>query len=285
MLRPSRGRCSPRWWEELRVRCRPARLVARSGSVGVPTLAGPFVVAAVVHVLAALVLFTFLRPDPYLISIAQAPRPIDNSASSSRTDFTVSATTSRFGAEAVAGGTILVVSQLAMIAVMTMAPVHMSHHGHDLDQVGIVMGLHIASMFLPALVVGRLVDRLGSFRTGLAAGGVLFVSGLLAGLMPNDSLPGLAAAMVLLGLGWNLGMVGGTTALVASVTPSRRARTQGVVDAVIALAGAVGGIGSGFVLEGVGFTGLAVGSGVAALLAAIASAAHVRGPRRAIVAD
>lgn len=245
-------------------------------SLGTPPLAGPFVVATIVYVLAAVLLVAFLRPDPYLVSIAQAhQRLVDAGGASDQpsgahgTDATV---TSRPSAEALAGGLILVVSHLAMIALMTMAPVHMSHHNHNLDQVGVVMGIHIAAMFLPALIVGRVVDRVGSSRTGVAAGAILLGAGLLAAVAPNDSLPGLAAAMALLGIGWNLGMVGGTTALVASVAPARRARVQGFVDALIALAGAVGGIGSGLVLGTIGFEALAVGSGGMALLSAIAAA-------------
>ena len=43
-----------------------------------------------------------------------------------------------------------------MIAIMTMTPIHMGHHGHDLKEVGVVIGFHIAAMFLPSLVTGIL---------------------------------------------------------------------------------------------------------------------------------
>lgn len=48
-----------------------------------------------------------------------------------------------------------------MIAIMTMTPVHMRGHGHELSAVGLVIGLHIAAMYLPSLVTGPLVDRVG----------------------------------------------------------------------------------------------------------------------------
>jgi hypothetical protein len=42
----------------------------------------------------------------------------------------------------------------------------------------------------------------------------------------------LALALILLGLGWNLGLVAGTALLTDAVPLERRARTQGTVDLV-----------------------------------------------------
>ena len=61
----------------------------------------------------------------------------------------------------------MVLTQVTMIAIMTMTPVHMLAHGHGLDEIGMVIGIHVGAMYLPSLVTGRLVDRLG--RVPMAA--------------------------------------------------------------------------------------------------------------------
>ena len=61
---------------------------------------------------------------------------------------------------------------------------------------------------------------------------------------------GLAVALALLGIGWNLGLVSGTAIITDAVPLATRARTQGAVDLCIAVAGAGGGIGSGPVVVG-----------------------------------
>jgi hypothetical protein len=41
----------------------------------------------------------------------------------------------------------MVLTQVAMVSIMTMTPVHLHTHHHGLGQVGLVIGIHIASMF------------------------------------------------------------------------------------------------------------------------------------------
>src|SRR5699024_11968960 len=49
-------------------------------SLSVPTLAGPFILAAAAYGSAGLVLFVFLRPDPLLMARAMAAAPADTAA-------------------------------------------------------------------------------------------------------------------------------------------------------------------------------------------------------------
>ncbi|HXH78756.1 MFS transporter [Nocardioides sp.] len=100
-----------------------------------------------------------------------------------------------------AGATVMVLTQIAMVAIMTMTPVHMRHHGHSLGEVGFVIGIHIGAMFLPSLVTGALVDRVGRIPMATAAGITLLAAGALAATAPGDSVPLLALALALLGLG------------------------------------------------------------------------------------
>ncbi|PMU57988.1 MFS transporter, partial [Pseudomonas sp. GP01-A3] len=110
----------------------------------------------------------------------------------------------------VVGASIMVLTQIVMVAIMTMTPVHMKHHGHNLSDVGVVIGFHIGSMYLPSLVTGILVDKIGRIAMSIAAGITLLFAGLLAAMAPSDSMIFLIVALSLLGLGWNFGLISGT---------------------------------------------------------------------------
>ena len=83
------------------------------------------------------------------------------------------------------GAAAMVLTQIVMVAVMTMKPVHMRDHGHGLGATGLVIAVHIALMYLPSPLTGRLADRYGS-RPVLAASGIcLLAAGLLAAASPK----------------------------------------------------------------------------------------------------
>jgi MFS family permease len=83
---------------------------------------------------------------------------------------------------------------------------------------------------------------------------------------PGDSLGLLILALVLLGLGWNFGLISGTALVVDSTVPDNRPRTQGIIDVLIALAGAGAGAISGIIMSTAGFAILALAGGLLALL-------------------
>lgn len=240
-------------------------------SVGIPALAGPFVLAALAYGLAGLVLFAFLRPDPFLV--ARALRERDQQHDPTREPLVapggaqVNVSDVAAGRRVLAvGATVMVLTQIAMVAIMTMTPVHMRHHGHSLGEVGFVIGVHIGAMFLPSLVTGALVDRLGRLPMAAASGLTLLAAGVVAATAPGDSLTLLTVALALLGLGWNFGLISGT-ALVVDATPlETRARTQGAVDVLIALSGAGGGALSGWVVSTTSYATLSLAGGFLALL-------------------
>lgn len=228
--------------------------------LGIPALAGPFALASIAYALAAVVLLVWLRPDPLLTARQLARQDaLDSPVTSAPLPVTDTAAL-RLGALA------MVLTQVVMVAVMTMTPVHMRDHGHGLSATGLVISLHIAAMFLPSPLTGRLADRIGP-RPVVALGGLALVAaGVVAGAAPDDSVVLLAVGLALLGLGWNLGLLGGTTLVVGAVPLLGRARVQGRVDVSVALAGAAGGLGSGVVVAGSSYRALALGSGVLALL-------------------
>ncbi|MFD5807597.1 MFS transporter [Rhodococcus aetherivorans] len=229
-------------------------------SWGIPRLSGPFVLSGVAYGLAAVVLWVLLRPDPLLLARSRAaaetlsgtvgedPAPAGDPPAPGR-PWTPAVT---------AGVVVMIVTQLVMVAVMTMTPIHVRDHGHDVGATGVVIAIHVAAMFLPSPIAGMLVDRVGPYRVAAAAGLVLLASGVSAALAPPHSVAALAFALGLLGFGWSLGLVSGTALVTDAVPLESRAATQGTADLFVALAGAGGGLGSGLVVAAAGFPALAL---------------------------
>lgn len=228
-------------------------------AINVPRLVGPFLLAAVAYLAAAVALFTLLRPDPLLLARAAA-------AGSQSGTGDVDVVAPRPSASAYVGASIMVANQLVMIAIMTMTPVHMLHHHHELGDVGVVIGVHVAGMFLPSPLTGFLVDRVGRLPMAAASGLTLLSAGVVAALVPGSSMTGTLVALALLGIGWNFGLISGTTLIVDGTVPVNRARTQGTFDVLFALAGATGGGISGVIVATGGFGTLALLGGLLGLL-------------------
>ncbi|MFF7793805.1 MFS transporter [Streptomyces sp. NPDC007991] len=244
-------------------------------TLGIPRLAGPFLLATVAYAAAALVLAIWLRPDPLLLArTVDAEQPADSGTSGTEETAPVHGRS----AGVVLGALIMVLTQLVMVAIMTMTPVHMHDHGHTTAASGLVIAVHVAAMYLPSPLTGRLADRYGRIKVAVASGITLLAAGILAAAAPADSVAALALALALLGLGWNLGLVAGTAIITDTVPLATRARTQGMVDVSIAIAGATGGLASGLVVAAAGYPVLALTGGILALavLPAIAATASSR---------
>ncbi|MEI2460520.1 MFS transporter [Bacillus subtilis] len=231
-------------------------------SIGVPSLAGPFILAAAAYMLAGGVLFIMLRPDPLVIArtIEAANEEPGDKGHLAATEHTEN----KKGI--IVGATVMVLTQIVMVAIMTMTPVHMRHHGHDLGAVGLVIGFHIGAMYLPSLVTGVLVDRLGRTAMAISSGTTLLLAGVIAAFAPGDSMVLLVIALSLLGLGWNFGLISGTALIVDSTDSATRAKTQGTVDVLIALSGAAGGALSGMIVAGSSYLALSFTGGMLSLL-------------------
>ncbi|MGM0834819.1 MAG: MFS transporter [Bacillota bacterium] len=230
-------------------------------SIGIPPLAGPFILASAAFMIAGLVLLAFLRPDPFLIAKKLEEwkrRNTDNFSDTSNLP------TSKRGV--VVGASVMILTQVVMVAIMTMTPIHMGHHGHGLSEMGLVIGIHVGAMYLPSLVTGILVDRVGRTTMAVVAGATLLLSGLVAAFAPPGSLIGIIIALALLGLGWNFGLISGTATIIDSTTPSTRAKTQGSVDVLIALSGASGGALSGMVVAHSSYATLSLAGGFLSIL-------------------
>jgi MFS family permease len=228
-------------------------------ALGVIESAGPFAVAVVANALAASILLLLLRPDPLLASrddAAQTAGPAAGWASELRN-------LPSWPRLALIGVTAMAASNVAMVAVMTMTPIHMEDAGESLSAVGLVISLHVAGMYLPSPLSGWLADRFGRLPVLAAGGSALIVSGVLAAVSPGGSVQLMALALMLLGLGWNMGLVGGSTLVTDAVVPERRPQAQGAADLVMGLTGVSGNLVAGPLFHAGAFA--ALGAGAAAL--------------------
>lgn len=227
-------------------------------SFGLPALTGLFILAAGSFILAGMVLLLFLRPDPLItaktISVESHPNTVEKKISSPKNNKGL-----------VVGATVMVLTQVVMVAIMTMTPIHMKHHGFSLGDVGVVIGIHVGLMYLPSLFTGILVDKIGRTAMSIASGFVLLLAGLIAALAPANSQLLLILALALLGLGWNIGLISGTALIVDATDSADRAKKQGAIDVLVALAGATGGILSGVVVALTNYTILSFVGGALAL--------------------
>jgi len=125
-----------------------------------------------------------------------------------------------------------VVSYGVMTFIMTATPVSMHIlHGFTIDQTAWVIQSHVIAMYLPSLFTGFLVEKLGILRLMVLGLLVMLTCAVLA--LVNQELLGFWGALVLLGIGWNLLFVGGTTLLTRSYRPSERFKAQAANDLTV----------------------------------------------------
>ena len=235
-------------------------------SIGIPALAGPFLLAAVAYLVAGFIFLLYLRPDPFLVARAIATeKEQQRNRTVNGVHQVLPSKVNRVGV--FAGATVLILSHAVMVAIMTMTPIQMQHHGAGLSAVGLVIGFHIAAMYLPSLVTGIIVDKIGRPFMVIASGVTLAAAGIMAAFAPGDSLFWLTFALMLLGLGWNFGLISGTAIIIDSTDMKTRAKTQGTVDVWVALAGTAGGLLSGIIVASSSYAMLGfVGTFLALLL-------------------
>ncbi|MFY7068379.1 MFS transporter [Nocardiopsis changdeensis] len=223
--------------------------------LGLPDLLGPVVFTTTGFVLGALLTFALLRPDP-LLTAARAAASADPAAKAPGRlpvgEVMRIVAASPGALLAVVG---IVCAHTVMVAVMTMTPVHMSHHGAALTVIGLTISLHIAGMYAFSPLVGWLSDRLGRIPVLLAGQAVLLAATAVSGTAGHDEAR-VTAGLFLLGLGWSLSLVSGTALLAGSLEVGVRPRAQGVSDLLMNLGGAAAGGLSGVVLSQTGFGGL-----------------------------
>jgi MFS family permease len=219
----------------------PLRTLA--ARVGLEEFSGPYLFAVALLIIALLNTGLRLHPDPLKVAGG------------------VSSTAKRFQLPnvghaihvvrqsrlATLGLTSMIVSQTAMVAVMTMTPIHMKEHGHDKVS-SLVIALHVVGMYGFAPIVGRLSDRWGRLQVVLAGATVMVfatITSAAAGARPAVLFIGL----FLLGVGWSGAMISGTALVTDNVPASEKVGVQGSADLLMSLSGGSAAFLSGLVKQ------------------------------------
>ncbi len=218
-------------------------------TLGLPPLTGAFAFSLLATVGAAVVYSVGLRPDPLLTALASRP---SNPAGERRIGGLAiirSNPPARFAVGVVA------LSHATMVALMSMAPVHLRDHGATLTLVGLTISLHVAGMYALSPVFGALADRLGRMPV-ILTGQALLLAALTLFWLNGDSPVAMTAGLVLLGLGWSASVVAGSALIAEAVDVHDRAPLQGFSDLSMNAAGALGGALAGPILSAAGYSGL-----------------------------
>jgi len=211
---------------------------------GLPQLVGPFLFASVTLTLAAVLLFSLLRPDPYLYAARLADAPRIMQTKNTREVLQQIRKIPR----ALLALLTIAIGHVVMVSIMVMTPVHMAHVDVQLRVIGIVISIHVAGMYAFSPVIGWLTDRLGRFKTIGFGFVVLLTSTIISGTAGAAQSVQLAIGLFLLGLGWSATLIAGSTLLAESVPQEIKTGSQGVADLVMNLSGAVGGALAGIII-------------------------------------
>lgn len=218
-------------------------------ALGLPQLAGPYVVGFVALAGATLILGVFLRPDPYVLArTARASHDPLAAAEAARPRLRDGIAHIRGNASAILGIATIAIGHLVMVAVMVMTPIHMAHVDVTLQLIGLVISVHVAGMYALSPIVGWAVDRIGRIPVIWMGIAILVVSCVLAAMSAGDDILTLGAGLFLLGLGWSCTLIAGSTLVVDGIAAQERPSVQGLSDLVMNAAGAVGGAVAGLIV-------------------------------------
>ena len=217
--------------------------------LGLPELAGPFVLTLLAQLAAGVLYRTALRPEPLELARQIAQQAPD--------DERIAAVGDDRPADRVTALISIALSHATMVAVMAMTPVHLVDHGASLVIVGFTISLHIAGMYALSPVFGILADRIGR-KVTILFGQLMLAVSLLATGFGAESEGWVIAGLILLGTGWSAATVAGSALLTESTPVARRTRVQGLSDVLMSAAGATGGALSGVVLLLLGYSGLSL---------------------------
>jgi MFS family permease len=156
----------------------------------------------------------------------------------------------------------------------------MKGHQHPLTAISLTIASHTFGMYAFSLVSGRLADQWGRGPVIIIGAGTLILACLAAPISP-EVLP-ISVALFLLGLGWNFCYVGGSSLLADQLSPTERARMQGINDLLISLMSAAGSLGSGVIFAKAGYGAMGLIGAMTALVPLVLTLLWQRGQRAAL---
>ncbi|MCH8116829.1 MAG: MFS transporter [Proteobacteria bacterium] len=153
---------------------------------------------------------------------------------------------------AVLGGT---VGYGLMTLVMTATPLSMHiNDGYSIEQTASVIRAHVLGMYVPSLVSGFLIERLGVTRMMFFGALGLLATSIVA--LQGQSVLHYWGALILLGVGWNFLYVGGTTMLTYTYSMSERFQAQAANEFLVFGTSAIASLLAGTVMHYFGWSRL-----------------------------
>lgn len=226
-------------------------LVGPSGRLaalfGFPELSGSFGLSGAALLVAAILIFSGLRPDPRDVG-RELARVHPDSVPRNETRPLLQIVRQP---GVIAAMVTVIFAQMVMMVPMSITSVHMKAHQHPLSAISFVISAHTLGMYAFSIISGNLADRLGRNPTIILGALLMIVSCILAA--PAVATIPLAIALFLLGLGWNFAYVSGSALLADQLSPRERAKTQGLNDFLLNIASAFSQMGSGVVFALGGF--------------------------------
>lgn len=235
---------------------------ALAHAVGLPRLSGLYVVAVASFATAALLLALMSHPAVPYVGRGAALLGPGSSVPVTRHEIASGLKAS----PAKAALTILAVTNFAMVAIMTIAPVHLAAMSHDLQLSGVIVSLHVAGMFVLSPITGWLADRAGPMTIAVAGLSLLLVSCGVGVLVGQPTTFSMAMMLIILGMGWNCGVVGASALLASSVLPTLRPHVEGIGEATMSLAAAVGAPIAGIITALAGLPALSLAGATVVML-------------------
>ena len=123
------------------------------------------------------------------------------------------------------------VAYALMNLVMTSTPLAVVGCGFQTSNAADIVSAHVLAMYAPSFFTGHLIARFGVEK--IIATGLVILAAAGAVAMSGVELEQFFIALILLGIGWNFGFIGGTTMLARSHSVAERGRMQGMNDAIV----------------------------------------------------
>lgn len=134
-----------------------------------------------------------------------------------------------------------------MTFLMTATPISMHvMENFSLSKTSFVIQFHVASMFLPSLITGHLIKRLG--HSNIIYIGLVFYSITIIASFFEQTFFNYMFALIFLGLGWNFLFISGTSLLTLTYREEEKFKAQGLNDFIVYSVHAMGSLSAGVFL-------------------------------------
>ena len=134
-----------------------------------------------------------------------------------------------------------------MTFLMTGTPLSMHViEGISLNKTSIVIQIHVACMFLPSLIAGNLVKRIGHSKMMYVGVGLYCLTVIIS--LFDQSFLNYMLALIFLGFGWNFLFISGTSLLVLTYKEEEKYRAQGFNDFIVYSVHALGSLSAGILI-------------------------------------